>query len=313
MHSSRGGCSRAGLFALFVAKALALCACGSPTQCPAGSDAAALVDAAATAGLDASAGLDARAPDIGPGLDAETPPDASEPDSGPPPRELTTYNPLGTTPVGNHVIVPNFDLMSFGWFVFNSNMSTDGLLVYRKVLPRSPAGLPTLVVQGSSPQQALVAGFVRGGRGPMHAEVWIGRRVVDGEHADGLSVSIVGFAPTLDVGDTSFELVPDPASLQAYDGIMWRKYTASISDEVLAYATFTIVESKGIQFFVTGPVLEAEVARSRLGGAHRAPTALQSQAFHVLMERARLPPPPPGSIRQRLQARAVEQIAPLAH
>ncbi|MGI5864419.1 MAG: hypothetical protein ACOX6T_20530 [Myxococcales bacterium] len=248
------------------------------------------------------------AADAGVQTDAGLIPDAGEQDAGLPlpARTLLPARLLGDSSIENRVQVPHFDPYSDLWYGFSNNDLFD---LWRLDLPATPSRLPALEVRPSTATR-FVVGFVRGGPAPLVASVWIGRDV--GAAPDpSMKLVLYGLGESA-TKDIAFDLAPVEGSEQELEKILWRRYEARISEELLGVGNLVFSDSGSGTAYLNAPSLVVETEAQRMPSKTppriaqaRKPTAEESKAVRRALEEIRKRPPrlPPdpadGIARQR--------------
>lgn len=241
----------------------------------------------------------ARGPDAAlPGLDAAAeapdaeamPPDAAAPGPdaapvAPPLRTLVEPHLMGTAPIDNLVMAPNFDPMSEQWYAATGGMSlADAWLV---VPTRTPVnGLPVFKILAGEEEHFLV-GTVRGGAAPLQASVWLGRDI--GITVDpGLLQVVVQGLPASGVTDDYFLLLAETDSETTIDRITWTRYSGTIDSTLLGFGSFIVDDQTQQALYVQAPTI-IQVAETKglikaRPSIRKKPTAAQAKAVKTFWD-----------------------------
>jgi hypothetical protein len=194
--------------------------------------------------------------------DAGSNPDAGPVDSGPPPlRRLVDQKLFGDLPLDNLVLDPQLDLGSQNWFAiggFANNMPRT-VRPAQRVLARSPASQPALAMfsRSNDPPDTFLLGSVMAAPAPLTASVWLGRDAAGAMELANAKPSLV--LSKADTGEeAAYDLMPETlTSSRTIDGIVWLRYSATITDASAGLVTFAVQDPPHTLLYVHAPVVRS--------------------------------------------------------
>jgi hypothetical protein len=204
----------------------------------------------------AAAACAGRDPDIGVYVEPTDGGTLPNPDNAP--RQLVTKKLFGTMPVENRVEDPLMTMTGSSWSAYPNNFRAYPT-VYRRAAP-SPTGTPYFDVPGAEDDSnraaagAIVIGQVKVSRGPLHAEIWIGRPGVD------VDIGAVGASLTglfVDGSESSVDLTLDESAKVVVDNKTWVRLSADLDEGPVGWAAIIAGDASDTprQAFVGGAVV----------------------------------------------------------
>ncbi|MGC4120374.1 MAG: hypothetical protein QM765_38490 [Myxococcales bacterium] len=196
-----------------------------------------------------------------PDATAVEPPDAaaSGPDAGtdagpvaPPLRKLLPAHLMGSAPIDNLVMAPNFDPYSEQWYAVSGSMNlTESWIVE---LPTTPVnGLPVLKLPSASTDRYVI-GTARGGKGPLLASVWVGRD--SGSSPELINEIAIQALATTGVSDDYYPLTVEPESERTIDRVRWVRYSGRIEADLLGFGSFVIFDQSQEVLYLLAPTMQ---------------------------------------------------------
>lgn len=210
--------------------------------------------------------------------------DAGPPDAGPPVRTVEEDHPLlGTTPPTNLLWDPLLEDTgsAFGFFAISVRVAP-ALGTRDRLLVPTPSGTPALAVKPSQhTAHAVAIASFPGGRGPLHAEVW-----VRGDTAD---VFVAPEEFQVQVGEAWIEKTPGGTVLDLLyvpdDDVVlgdahWHHYVGNISTDLpLLNVLVVTCTQAGATLVMAGPVVvPEELVMHRVAAGALVPSPLPARA-----------------------------------